>query len=101
MLTTKRETDPSYSLFDQDAHDKQFRPFVGVIAALFAVYCVWLLVLVADASRALRNLTPPFLFIAAITLVTIVLTLIGPFLGAFFATPDSSAAFAIFFGAQV
>jgi len=91
--------DPSFTLFDEDENQTRFLPAAVVLACLFALYASWLLVLLCDAARALAGLSPPFRFIAAVTLVTIVCLLVGPFVGAFYAIPPNAPTFAVFFGA--
>ena len=69
-----------------------------VIACSLGVYLLWLLVLLLDALRALNGLTPPFRFIAAITMITIAVVLVGPFFGAYYSIPKSAPAFTTIFG---
>ena len=98
LLAHAREADPSFTLFDGDENQAKVMPAVIGIGCLFALYGVWLLVLLCDAARALRGLSPPFRFIAAITLVTLTITLVGPWLGATFAVPKTAVMFTVFFG---
>jgi len=55
-------------------------------------------VLIGDAARALRQLTPAFGFIAAITFLTMGIALVFPFFGAEYTIPTSAASFTIMFG---
>jgi hypothetical protein len=65
---------------------------------MYAIYLVWLLLLIGDAARALRQLTPAFTFIAGITFLTMAIALVFPFFGAEYTIPTSAASFTIMFG---
>lgn len=96
LLRREQESDPSFSLFDDD--ENRFAIATGVIITLYSVYLLWLLALTCDACRALRELTTPFRFVALITMAQAIVVIVGPFVGAWYTIPKSSAAFAVFFG---
>ena len=96
LLRREQESDPSFSLYDDD----QRRYLIPIIVSvgLYCVYLAWFLVLTCDACRAIRQLSPPFCFIALITFATAIIVIVGPFFGAWYTIPKSAASFAVFFG---
>lgn len=94
------ELDPSFSLLGDDGGvPSKVKYLVGALAVLLVLYFIWLVTLILDSIRALRDLTAPFMFIAFATFVSIALTVLGLFLGGFYFIPASSVSFAVFFGA--
>ena len=88
LLRREQESDPSFSLFDDD--ENRFAIATGVIITLYSVYLLWLLALTCDACRAPRELTTPFRFVALITMAQAIVVIVGPFVGAC-TIPKSSA----------
>jgi len=97
-LRHQQDMDPSFTLFSDDGQ-LSFQTEIRALIVLFIIYAMWLFLMIADAARALVDLSPPFVLVAVTTIGTIVFVVTGPFFGAFYSVPDNSVTFLLFFGA--
>lgn len=82
----QQRQDPAYSTPDDFTH---FTFFKVVCIVLVALYCLWLLYLIVRAIGEIKRLPSQFMFISALTGLTIVIAVIGIGVGAFSPLPVS------------
>lgn len=99
-LAAYREFDPSYQPYnDSSANGKKGFLALGIASAVFfGVYIIWMAVLVVWSGLLFAHLTNSYKWLSGLTIFTIILTLIGCFLGIAYPVPSSAFVFLGFYG---
>lgn len=99
-LAAYREFDPSYQPYnDSSANGKKGFLALGIAAAVFfGAYIIWMAVLLVWSGVLFCHLTESYKWLSGLTFFTIVLTLVGCFLGIAYPVPSSAFVFLGFYG---
>ncbi|CAN0453593.1 unnamed protein product, partial [Phaeothamnion confervicola] len=94
-VRVQRSGDPSYSSYD-DLSQFASAKIVGLLLA--TIYFAWLLYYIVMAVGHIHKLLPSYLFILAITMVTVVATVAGLYMGGLAPNQHGSLSFLGFMG---